>query len=126
VKNQDKCHKEIRKTRFFIFSIKFLIFNLLSILPATAAAEEPILSVVQSQENTQQWTGITKRLQTLGAKYCVIGLADVRSAADWGDRRVLFLPNVETFTPAQAIALEEWMSNGENLVASGPVGSLLW
>jgi uncharacterized lipoprotein YddW (UPF0748 family) len=124
VKNQDKCHKEIRKTRFFIFSIKFLIFNLLSILPATAAAEEPILSVVQSQENTQQWTGITKRLQTLGAKYCVIGLADVRSAADWGDRRVLFLPNVETFTPAQAIALEEWMSNGGNLVASGPVGSL--
>ncbi len=124
MKNQDNCYKKTIKTRFFIFSIKFLIFNLLSILPATAAAEEPILSVVQSQENTQQWIGITKRLQTLGAKYCVIGLADVRSAADWGDRRVLFLPNVETLTPAQAIALEEWMSNGGNLVASGPIGSL--
>ncbi|HYX18097.1 MAG TPA: family 10 glycosylhydrolase, partial [Nostoc sp.] len=35
-----------------------------------------------------------------------------------------FLPNVETLTPTQAIALEEWMSKGGRLIASGPVGSL--
>jgi len=35
----------------------------------------------------------------------------VKSAADLGDRvKVVFLPNVKTLTPAQAIALEEWMS----------------
>ncbi|WP_267871185.1 family 10 glycosylhydrolase [Nostoc sp. XA010] len=89
-----------------------------------AATEEPVLSVVHSQENANQWRGITDRLQTIGVKYCVIPLADVRSGADWGDRRILFLPNVETLTPTQAIALEEWMSKGGRLIASGPVGSL--
>nr|WP_228014489.1 family 10 glycosylhydrolase [Fortiea sp. LEGE XX443] len=82
------------------------------------------MSVVQSTENTQQWAGITKRLQAIGAKYCVIPLSQVRSNADWGDRRVLFLPNIETFTPAQAIALEQWVSKGGKIIASGPVGSL--
>ncbi|MFN6568705.1 family 10 glycosylhydrolase [Dendronalium sp. ChiSLP03b] len=124
MKNQNKYNKKIKKTGFFIFTFKFLLLNFFSILPATAAAEEPVLSVVQSQENTQQWTGITKRLQATGVNYCVVDLADVRSAADWGDRRVLFMPNVETLTPAQAIALEEWMSKGGTLIASGPVGSL--
>ena len=114
----------IRKAGFFIFIVKFFLFNFLSISPATAATEEPILSVVQSQENSQQWTGITKRLQKIGVQYCVISLADVQNAADWGDRGVLFLPNVETLTATQAIALEEWMSKGGQLIASGPVGSL--
>ncbi|YAF94237.1 MAG: glycoside hydrolase family 10 protein [Nodularia sp. CChRGM 3473] len=124
MKNQDKCHKKIIKAGFFIFTFKLLVFNFLSILPAKAATEEAVLSVVQSQENQQQWAEITKRLQAIDVKYCVIGLADVKSAADWGDRRVLFLPNIETLTPAQAIALETWMSKGGNLIASGPVGSL--
>nr|WP_225225716.1 family 10 glycosylhydrolase [Komarekiella delphini-convector] len=96
----------------------------MGILPATAAIEEPVLSIVHSQENANQWTGITDRLQAVGVKYCVIPLANVKSVTDWGDRRVLFLPNVETLTPTQAIALEEWMSKGGRLIASGPVGSL--
>ncbi|MEH2438102.1 MAG: family 10 glycosylhydrolase [Nostoc sp.] len=128
MKNQEKSHKkansQIQKAGFFILSFNFLIFNSFSILSATAATEEPVLSVVHSQENANQWRGITDRLQTIGVKYCVIPLADVRSEADWGDRRVLFLPNVETLTPTQAIALEEWMSKGGRLIASGPVGSL--
>ncbi|MGH2414954.1 MAG: hypothetical protein ACRDEA_14950, partial [Microcystaceae cyanobacterium] len=82
------------------------------------------MSIVQSEENANQWAGITNRLQTTGVKYCVIALSSVKSAADWGDRTVLFLPNVESLTPAQAIALEEWMSKGGRLIASGPVGSL--
>ena len=86
MKNQDKTNKKIRRTGFFILIFKLLILNYFGILPVKAASEEPVLSVVQSQENTQQWTEITKRLQTIGVKYCVIGLADVRSAADWGDR----------------------------------------
>ncbi|MCC5660074.1 family 10 glycosylhydrolase [Nostoc sp. XA010] len=128
MKNQEKYHKkansQIQKTGFFILSFNFLILNSFSTLPVMAATEEPVLSVVHSQENANQWRGITDRLQTIGVKYCVIPLADVRSGADWGDRRILFLPNVETLTPTQAIALEEWMSKGGRLIASGPVGSL--
>ncbi|BBD67524.1 hypothetical protein NIES4072_51800 [Nostoc commune NIES-4072] len=128
MKNQEKSHKkanlQIKKAGFFILSFNFLILNSFSILPVMATTEEPVLSVVYSQENSNQWRGITDRLQTIGVKYCVIPLADVRSGADWGDRRVLFLPNVETLTPTQAIALEEWMSKGGRLIASGPVGSL--
>jgi hypothetical protein len=111
VRNREKYHKnaniQIKKAGFFILSFNFLILNSFSILPVTAATEEPVLSVVYSQENANQWTGITDRLQTIGVKYCVIPLNDVKSGADWGDRRVLFLPNVETLTPTQAIALEE-------------------
>ncbi|OYD91271.1 hypothetical protein CDG76_27835, partial [Nostoc sp. 'Peltigera membranacea cyanobiont' 210A] len=116
---------KIKKARrLFILSCEIVVLNFLSILPVTAATEEPVLSVVYGQENANQWGGISDRLQTIGVKYCVISLNDVKSGADWGDRRVLFLPNVETLTPTQAIALEEWMSKGGRLIASGPVGSL--
>ncbi|MBN4005196.1 family 10 glycosylhydrolase [Nostoc sp. LPT] len=114
--------KEAR--RLFILSCEIVVFNFLSILPVTAATEEPVLSVVYGQENANQWRGISDRLQTIGMKYCVISLSDVKSGGDWGDRRVLFLPNVETLTPTQAIALEDWMSKGGRLIASGPIGSL--
>jgi uncharacterized lipoprotein YddW (UPF0748 family) len=128
VKNQEKYHKKAKlqrkKAGFFILSLNFLILNSFSILPVKAASEEPVLSVVYGQENANQWTGISDRLQATGVKYCLIPLNDVKSAADWGDRRVLFLPNVETLTPTQAIALEEWMSKGGRLIASGPIGSL--
>ncbi|AVH70528.1 glycoside hydrolase family 10 protein [Nostoc sp. 'Lobaria pulmonaria (5183) cyanobiont'] len=114
--------KEAR--RLFILSCEIVVLSFLSILPVTAATEEPVLSVVYGQENANQWRGISDRLQTIGMKYCVISLSDVKSGGDWGDRRVLFLPNVETLTPTQAIALEDWMSRGGRLIASGPVGSL--
>ncbi|MFN6500222.1 MAG: family 10 glycosylhydrolase [Nostoc sp. DedQUE01] len=116
---------EIKETtKLLILGLEIIILNLFSISPVKAATEEPMLSVVHSQENANQWTGITDRLQTIGMKYCVISLDNVKSVADWGDRRILFLPNVETLTPTQAIALEEWMSKGGRLIASGPAGSL--
>ncbi len=124
MKNHNRYHKKIKKAGFFIVTFKLLIFQSLGILPATATTEEPVLSVVYSQENQQQWAEITQRLQAINVKYCVIPIANVRSAADWGDRKVLFLPNVERLTPVQAIALQEWMSRGGNLIASGPIGSL--
>ncbi|WP_414515476.1 family 10 glycosylhydrolase [Nostoc sp. PCC 9305] len=123
--SQKDISLKIKKARkLFILSCEIVVLSFLSILPVTAATEEPILSVVYGQENANQWRGISDRLQTIGVKYCVISLNDVKSGADWGDRRVLFLPNVETLTPTQAIALEDWMSKGGRLIASGPVGSL--
>ncbi|MEH2330979.1 glycoside hydrolase family 10 protein [Nostoc sp.] len=123
--NQKDISLKIKEARkLFILSCEIVVLNFLSILPVTAATEEPVLSVVYGQENANQWRGISDRLQTTGMKYCVISLSDVKSGGDWGDRRVLFLPNVETLTPTQAIALEDWMSRGGRLIASGPVGSL--
>lgn len=119
-----KIKLKIKKAGILILNFNFLIFHLLNILPASAATSEPILSIVESEENANQWTGITNRLQASGVKYCVIPLASVKNAADWGDRVVLFLPNVELLSPAQAITLEEWMSKGGRVIASGPVGSL--
>ncbi len=124
-KNRKTLNIEIKETRkLLIFGLEILILNLFSHLPVNAATEEPVLSIVHSQENANQWPGITDRLQTIGMKYCVISLDNVKSLADWGDRRILFLPNVQTLTPNQAIALEEWMSKGGRLIASGPAGSL--
>ncbi|HEY9804577.1 MAG TPA: family 10 glycosylhydrolase [Leptolyngbyaceae cyanobacterium] len=122
--NQENRQLPIKKIGFFIFPLQLIIFNYVNILAAQAAGQKSVLSVVQSQENAQQWAGITKRLESIGVEYCVIPLANVKNVADWGDRRVLFLPNIETLTPTQAIALEEWTSKGGNLIASGPVGSL--
>ncbi|MEH2064067.1 MAG: family 10 glycosylhydrolase [Nostoc sp.] len=128
MKNEEKHHQkansQIKKAGLLILSFNFLILNNFNILPVTAATEEPVLSVVYGQENANQWRGISDRLQATGVKYCVVSLNDVKSGADWGDRRVLFLPNIETLTPTQAIALEDWMSKGGRLIASGPVGSL--
>ncbi|MBD2292179.1 family 10 glycosylhydrolase [Anabaena sphaerica FACHB-251] len=107
-----------------LFCLNFLIFNFWGILPTNAATQKGVLNVIQNQENAQQWTGITKRLQAVGAKYCVIPLANINNVADLGQQRVLLLPNVETLTPGQAIALEEWMNRGGRLIASGPVGTL--
>jgi uncharacterized lipoprotein YddW (UPF0748 family) len=128
VRNQEKRirkNEKSKKRKLVIpLTFYFLPFTFFNIKPAIAATQSPTLTIVQSQENTNQWTGITNRLQQAGVKYCVISLTNVRSAADWGDRQVLFLPNVDTLTPAQAIALEEWMSKGGRLIASGPVGTL--
>lgn len=111
----------ITKFGLFFFNLQFIIFNLLSI-PATAASDTN-LTIIYSQDNANQWSGITSRLQAAGVNYCVVSLDSIRTATDWGERKVLFLPNVETLSPAQAIALEEWMSKGGRLIASGPVGT---
>ncbi|WP_407900448.1 family 10 glycosylhydrolase [Scytonema sp. NUACC26] len=115
--------RKIQKAGFLILNFKLLLLNLL-IAPATATATEPVISIVQSTENTNQWTGITNRLQAAGVKFCIVPLWNVSSTADWGDRTILFIPNVESLTPGQAIALEEWMSKGGRLIASGPMGSV--
>lgn len=54
----------------------------------------------------------------------MISLKEVKRAADWGQRRVLFLPNLERLTSQQAIALDEWISNGGLVITSGPIGNL--
>jgi uncharacterized lipoprotein YddW (UPF0748 family) len=125
---QQRLKTKIRKTDLFLVYLQFIVFSVSNILPAAAQApstnSDTNLTIVYSQDNVNQWGGIANRLQSAGVKYCVVSLDAIKSSADWGDRKVVFLPNVETLTPAQAIALEEWMSKGGRLIASGPVGSL--
>ncbi|QSV74541.1 MAG: family 10 glycosylhydrolase [Aphanizomenon flos-aquae KM1D3_PB] len=54
----------------------------------------------------------------------MIPLSQVKDKTDWGKPSVLFLPNVEVLTTEQAIALDQWVSQGGYLIASGPVGNL--
>ncbi|WP_066377023.1 glycoside hydrolase family 10 protein [Anabaena sp. CA = ATCC 33047] len=129
MKNQEKNHQKnpkwsLNNYRFFIVTAQLLIVNWFHIPAVKAATATPVVGVVQSQENSQYWQGITQRLQTIGVPYCVLPLSNVKSVADWGDRPIVFLPNIETITPTQAIALQAWMNKGGNLIASGPVGSL--
>jgi uncharacterized lipoprotein YddW (UPF0748 family) len=129
VKHQGKSIKKskvnkLKKIGLLILQVKLLLFCSLKILPVKATTSEPVLSIIYTQTNANQWTGITNRLQATGVKYCVISLDNIKSAADLGDRPVVFLPNVENLTPTVAIALEEWMSKGGRLIASGAVGSL--
>ncbi|MBW4509813.1 MAG: family 10 glycosylhydrolase [Scytonematopsis contorta HA4267-MV1] len=103
---------------FYLLAFSFYL------LPATARAEKPVLTVVYTPENVNQWTGIRNRLQASGVQYCEVSLAQVKTMADLGERPVVLLPNAEALTPAQAIALEEWMGKGGRLIATGPVASL--
>ncbi len=119
-----KYHFTLKKLGLLVFNSQFLMLNNCLSLPAMAATEKPVLSIVYSQENANQWEGIASRLQAANLKYCIVPLFQVRRAADFGERQVVFLPNIEKITPAQAIALEEWMSKGGRLIASGPTASL--
>ena len=127
MKNQVKGIRKVKlksiQTGLFFVKCQLLACTLFNILPAMAATE-PVISVIQSPENANQWKGITTRLEDAGVNYCVIPLNSIRNTADWGSRSVLLLPNVETLTPSQALSLEEWVDKGGKVIASGPVGSL--
>lgn len=94
------------------------------VLLSPAIAEQVSLGVVRNADNAADWESITARLQAAKVGYRIIDLQQVEQTADLNGISVLFLPNVETITEAQAIALEAWMSKGGRVVVSGPVGRL--
>lgn len=108
---------------------KRLLPLLSSLLPFTlfispAMATTAALGVVKSQENTKQWTEITNRLQATGVNYCILNLADWQQESDLPSVKILFLPNVENLTGAQALALDKWINQGGKVIVSGPTGNL--
>ena len=103
---------------FFLLPFSFLVS------PLSALAGSASFGVVRSGDNATQWVGITTRLNQSGIPYCVVDLQNVQKSADLNGPTVLFLPNVESLTQEQAIALSEWMKKGGRLIASGPVGNL--
>jgi uncharacterized lipoprotein YddW (UPF0748 family) len=123
----DAC-SQAKKNRFFTFLQRVLIgtlastlLNLFILFPSPSFAEV-VLGVVRSSENSPDWVKITTRLWESGIAYKPINLEDIKNLADLAGVNVLFLPNIETLTPAQIKVLEAWASQGGRLIASGPVG----
>ena len=119
---------QAQKIRFFTFLQRVLIgtlastlLNLFILFPNPSFAEV-VLGVVRSSENSPDWVKITTRLWESGIAYKPINLEEIKSTADLAGVNVLFLPNIETLTPAQIKVLEAWASQGGRLIASGPIG----
>ncbi|MFB2934661.1 glycoside hydrolase family 10 protein [Aerosakkonemataceae cyanobacterium BLCC-F154] len=107
-----------KSVAFCLLPSAFCLFS------SAALAEGVSLGVVRSGDNATQWMGITNRLNQSGVAYCVVDLQSVQQATDLTGTKVLFLPNVESLSPQQAIALMEWMKKGGRLIVSGPAGNL--
>ncbi|MBE9096458.1 family 10 glycosylhydrolase [Tychonema sp. LEGE 07203] len=123
----DAC-SQAQKIRFFTFWQRVLIgtlastlLNIFILFPSPSFAEV-VLGVVRSSENSPDWVKITTRLWESGIAYKPINLEEIKNVADLAGVNVLFLPNIETLTPAQIKVLEAWASQGGRLIASGPVG----
>lgn len=99
-----------------------MIHSLLLVPEAKAQAAR--LGVVKSPDNQRYWLEITKRLQSVGIDYCVIDWSKVQQASDLGRPQLLFLPNIEQLNASQLAALETWISQGGQVIVSGPVGVL--
>ncbi|WP_445243052.1 family 10 glycosylhydrolase [Microcoleus sp. Z1_C3] len=123
----DAC-SQAKKTRFFTFLQRVLIGTLAStllhlfILFPSPSFAEVVLGVVRSSENSPDWVKITTRLWESGIAYKPINLEEIKNLGDLTGVNVLFLPNIETLSPAQIKVLEAWASQGGRLIASGPVG----
>lgn len=123
----DAC-SQAQRIRFFTFLQRVLIgtlastlLNLFILFPSPSFAEV-VLGVVRSSENSPDWVKITTRLWESGIAYKPINLEEIKNLADLAGVNVLFLPNIETLSPAQIKVLEAWTKQGGRLIASGPVG----
>ncbi|MCL1469122.1 family 10 glycosylhydrolase [Argonema antarcticum A004/B2] len=127
-KSKSKKQKIKLEYLFRLFLLPFYLVPWLCLemlLPFSAASAQGIrLGVVRSPDNATQWSGITTRLSESGVPYCVVDLEKIKNVADLNGVTVLFLPNVESLTQEQTLALEAWMSKGGRAIASGPVGNL--
>ncbi|MEC4853370.1 MAG: hypothetical protein SAJ12_20505, partial [Jaaginema sp. PMC 1079.18] len=96
---------------------------LLSLNPVGAQTPQK-LGVIRSPENRDRWSSINNRLQQVGIDYCVLDLNDLNSRTNLDALGVIFLPSVETLDGVQVGRLQQWLSQGGAIVASGPTGSL--
>lgn len=80
------------------------------------------LGVVRSPDNADQWQGIVARLKEAGISYQVIEWQQVQQTADLGNVTVLFLPDIETISAEQLLALQGWINGGGRVIVSGPIG----
>jgi uncharacterized lipoprotein YddW (UPF0748 family) len=81
------------------------------------------LGVVRSAEQADRWQDIVDRLAAGGISYQVIDWQQVEQTTVFDGITVLFLPNLETVTPEQVLALQNWLNRGGGVITSGPLGN---
>ena len=94
----------------------------LTVLLPTPAKANVLLGIVKSSSNSDRWNQITNRLEASAISYQAIELEQINSIEDLKEISVLFLPQVENLSDDQLKILQEWVSQGGRLIASGPVG----
>ncbi len=92
-------------------------------IPVTSLSQpNGVLGVLRSQEQLDQWNPIEQRLQTSRISYRTIDLETLKSASELQGIGIIFLPNIELIKTEQVKILQEWVQQGGQLIASGPVG----
>ncbi len=110
------------KNRILFYVSSCLLPVTIVLAPKIAVGET--LGVVKSQENLRQWSEITSRIQQVGIDYCIVDASNWQEELDFGNISVLFLPNIEILTGAQATAIERWMDRGGRVIVTGPTGNM--
>ncbi len=121
----NKINKQSRQKKFvdfciFLFSIG--IFKTYLLFGFAAQANPGAIAVLRSPDNAEEWQGILQRLESANIEYRTLEIDQLQQAADLSGTAILFLPNIENLSPQQVIALEEWISQGGRVIASGPLG----
>jgi uncharacterized lipoprotein YddW (UPF0748 family) len=82
-----------------------------------------VLGVVRSVDNADRWQDIVNRLDAAGVVYQTIDWQQVEQTTTFDNITVLFLPDVETITAEQVLALQNWLNRGGGVIISGPIGN---
>jgi uncharacterized lipoprotein YddW (UPF0748 family) len=90
--------------------------------PAQVQQQTVVLGVVRSSDSSMRWRDVVDRLQASGVVYQVVDWQQVKRSTDLGNVTVLFLPNIETISSEQLLALQSWMNRGGRVIVSGPTG----
>ncbi|NJR59462.1 MAG: hypothetical protein HC769_11795, partial [Cyanobacteria bacterium CRU_2_1] len=95
-----------------------------TVTPAPIQSQQDrVLGVVQSEDNADQWQGIIDRLEAGDISYQVIEWQQVQRETEFRHITVLLLPNVETITSDQFLALQDWVNRGGRLIVTGQIGN---
>jgi uncharacterized lipoprotein YddW (UPF0748 family) len=104
----------------FIGTFASVLMTGLVLMPTPAGANAR-LGVARSHQTTE-WGAVEQRLRASQIPYQTVDLNQLQSIDDLKPIQVLFLPNIEVITSQQLKIIQQWVKQGGNLIASGPVG----
>lgn len=81
------------------------------------------VGVVRGADNLDHWETIVQRFEAADIPFTTVDQEAIARDANLSDFQVLVLPNIETFTSEQIIAIGTWLNNGGRLIVSGPTGT---
>lgn len=81
------------------------------------------VGVVRGADNLDHWENIVQRFEAAEIPFTTVDQEAIARDTNLSDFQVLVLPNIETFTSEQIIAIGTWLNNGGRLIVSGPTGT---